>query len=74
MVSVSEQVKELTELFRVGGVVRTQLVFLSACLSEACGHAFVAAGVEHVIAVQRMVAGEICLSGKKTKKATLLHY
>ena len=31
---------------------QTQLVFVSACHSEAAGNAFVAANVPHVVAVQ----------------------
>ncbi|CAM9741858.1 unnamed protein product, partial [Ectocarpus sp. 12 AP-2014] len=42
----------LKNLFRVGGIVKTQLVFISSCSSEASGNVFVAAGVPHVVAVK----------------------
>ncbi|CAM9759163.1 unnamed protein product [Ectocarpus sp. 6 AP-2014] len=42
----------LKNLFQAGGV-RTELVFISSCSSEASGNAFVDAGVPHVVAVKR---------------------
>lgn len=53
------QVKWLKELFQAGGVT-TELVFISSCSSEKSGHAFVEAGVPHVVAVkvQERVTGE----------------
>jgi hypothetical protein len=35
-----------------GGHGRTEVVFVSACHSATAGHAFVAAGVPHVVAVR----------------------
>ncbi|CBJ30255.1 SH2 domain containing protein [Ectocarpus siliculosus] len=46
------KVKYLKNLFRVDGIVKTQLVFISSCSSEASGNVFVAAGVPHVVAVK----------------------
>ncbi|CAN0456944.1 unnamed protein product [Ectocarpus sp. 8 AP-2014] len=42
----------LQNLFRVDGIVQTQLVVISSCSSEAVGNVFVAAGVPHVVAVK----------------------
>ncbi|CAB1107063.1 unnamed protein product [Ectocarpus sp. CCAP 1310/34] len=46
------KVEYLENLFRVGGIVQTQLVFIGSCSSEVSGNVFVAAGVPHVVAVK----------------------
>ncbi|CAN0116084.1 unnamed protein product [Ectocarpus sp. 8 AP-2014] len=46
------KVEFLENLFRVDGIVQTQLVFISSCSSETSGNVFVAAGVPHVVAVR----------------------
>ncbi|CAN0111036.1 unnamed protein product, partial [Ectocarpus sp. 4 AP-2014] len=46
------EMESLKKLFRGDGIMKTQLVFISSCSSEASGQVFVAAGVPHVVAVK----------------------
>ncbi|CAM9461294.1 unnamed protein product [Ectocarpus sp. 13 AM-2016] len=60
----------LKNLFRVGGIVKTQLVFISSCSSEASGNVFVAAGVPHVVAVKH---NALLTDGTARKFATVFY-
>jgi hypothetical protein len=60
--------EKLKHLFQAGNTAGVDLVFVAACNSEFVGHAFVEAGVRHVIAVKCTIGNDV--AGLVTDKAS----